>query len=272
MIVHDVHTHIFPDKIAKKATKSIGDFYEFDKMFCPATPENLIKHDDKISAGFKVVCSSAVTKEQVDGINSYIIEECRKNPLFVGFAALHPETENFEEVLDFAEENGLRGVKFHSDFQKFDIDDKITYPIYKSIAKRKMPVLFHMGDYRYDYSSPLRLKKLMYDIPDLIVIAAHFGGYRRWDDAFTLEKSENLYFDTSSSLYFINDDTPYKFIDKFGEDCFMFGTDFPMWNPTEELNRFLSLNLGDEKNEKILHKNFEKLFSLEYKGENIWVY
>ena len=266
MIIHDAHTHIFPDKIAAKATKSIGDFYEFDEMYCDATCENLEKTDGKIHAGFKLVCSSAVTKEQVDGINTFIISECRKNPTFLGFAALHPETENYIEVLDFAQENGLRGVKFHSDFQRCNIDDKRAYPMYKEMAKRNMPVLFHMGDNRYDFSSPLRLKRLMHDIPDLKVMAAHFGGYQRWDEALTLEKSENLYFDTSSALPFMEKETVYKFFEKFGDDRFLFGTDFPMWNAEEELERFLSLNLGEETNEKVLSKNFEKLFGLTYGG------
>lgn len=265
MTVHDAHTHIFPDKIASKATKSIGSFYEFDKMQCSATSDNLLKKEDKIHAGMMLVCSSAVTKEQVDVINGFIAEECKKHSHFLGFAALHPDTENYEEVLDFAEKNNLRGVKFHPDFQKFDIDDQRAYPLYKAIAKRGIPVLFHMGDPRYDFSAPERLQKVMHDIPDLKVMAAHFGGYCRWEEALKLEKSENLYFDTSSSLPFIDRSTVMRFLEKFGPERFLFGTDFPMWDSKEELGRFLSLDLGDEVNNKILHENFEKLFDI---GEN----
>jgi len=266
MIIHDAHTHIFPDKIATKATKSIGSFYDVEEMFSIATPEKLLECDGKIKVGRMLVCSSAVTKEQVDGINNFITDECNKNPAFLGLCALHPDTLNYSEILDYAEGNNLKGVKFHPDFQKFNIDDKKAYPMYKEIARRKLPVLFHMGDNRYDFSSPLRLKKIMNDIPDLIVIAAHFGGYMRWEEALTLEKSDNLYFDTSSALYFMKNDLPHKLIEKFGDDKFMFGTDFPMWNPTEELERVLALKLGDETNEKIFHKNFETLFDL--KGES----
>lgn len=261
MVIHDAHTHIFPGKIALKATKSIGDFYDIN-MECSATVENLIKNSNEINAKRMLVCSSAVTKEQVDAINSFIISACKDNSSLLGFAALHPETENIEDILDFCMENGLRGIKLHPDFQKFYIDDPHAYPIYKSAAKRGIPILFHMGDARYDFSSPDRLKKVMHDIPDLKIMAAHFGGYMRWDSAIKLPKSENLYFDTSSSLYIIKKDMVYRFIEKFGDDKFLFGTDFPMWNAKEELNRFLSLKLGKSSEEKILHKNFETLFSL----------
>lgn len=269
MIIHDAHTHIFPEKIAEKATHSIGNFYEFDDMCCSATTENLLKNSDEINVGFKLVCSSAVTSSQVDSINSFIISECKNNKSFVGFCALHPDTKNFVEILDYIQENNLVGIKFHPDFQKFNIDDKAAYPIYKEAAKRNLPILFHMGDHRYDYSSPIRLKKVLSDIPDLTVIAAHFGGYMCWDEALTLPKKENLYFDTSSSLTVLKKETVYKFIEKFGDENFLFGTDFPMWKSTEELNRFFSLNLGPKTNEKILKLNFEKLFNLKYDGENI---
>ena len=47
------------------------------------------------------------------------------------------------------------------------------YPIYEYAAKKKLPVLFHMGDKKLDYSSPCRLKRVLEDIPELRVIAAH---------------------------------------------------------------------------------------------------
>ena len=85
-------------------------------MECSATVDNLIYNSNEINVGFKLVCSSAVTKEQVDVINSFIISECNKNPYFVGFAALHPETENFEEILDYSVKNNLN---FHHKIVQF---------------------------------------------------------------------------------------------------------------------------------------------------------
>ena len=53
-------------------------------------------------------------------------------------------------------ELGLRGIKIHPDFQKLAIDDESAIDTYKAIARRGLPVLFHMGDNRYDFSSPER--------------------------------------------------------------------------------------------------------------------
>lgn len=259
MLIYDAHTHIFPDKIAEKATASIGAFYE-SPMYSPAATTRLLEAENAAGISRCLVCSSAVTAGQVESINTFIAGECAAHPEFLGFAAMHPDYENIAEELDRAVSLGLHGVKFHPDFQKFDIDDPKALPMYREIAKRGLPVLFHTGDNRYDYSAPTKVQTVMRQIPDLVCIGAHFGGYRRWDEALSLDKNPNLYFDTSSSLTVIDRDLAKRMIDKFGPQQFLFGTDFPMWNPTEERERFFSLGLSDEENEQICHKTFERLF------------
>ncbi len=260
MKIADAHTHIFPNKIAEKATKSIGDFYQFDNMYAGASTDNLLKAEKNAGVSKILVCSSAVTADQTFSINNFIADECKKHEEFVGLGALHPYMKNFCEEIDRIRQLGLRGVKIHSDFQKVDIDDEKALPMYRELAKRKLPVLFHMGDNRYDYSSPEKLQNLMHKVPDLVVIAAHFGGYQRWEEAMELEKSDNLFFDTSSSLFTLDKKIATGMIEKFGADKFLYGTDFPMWNPKEEIERFLELGLDDKDNKKIFYDNFEKLF------------
>ena len=51
-------------------------------------------------------------------------------------------------------------------------------------------------------------------------------------------------------------------IRRYSRERVLFGTDFPMWNPAEEMERFLSLNLTDDEKEKILRKNAEDLLRL----------
>ena len=259
MKIADAHTHIFPEKIAVKATKSIGDFYESD-MFADAAVSKLIESENSIGTEKYLVCSSAVTAEQVTSINNFISNECKRHPCFLGLAALHPDTFNYEEELDRAVELGLKGVKFHPDFQRFNMDDDKAIPMYRAIARRNLPVLFHMGDDRYDFSAPKRLINICRQVPDLIAIGAHFGGYRRWDEAYSMPKNDNIFYDTSSSLAFLDKDKALRMIERFGADHFMFGSDFPMWNPKKELERFLALGLDDKQNEDILYNNFNRLF------------
>lgn len=259
MRIIDAHTHIFPDKIALKASKSIGAFYDLP-MYDNATVSRLFKNGNKIGIERYLVCSSAVVADQVESINDFIASECSQHSELIGLAALHRDFKNYEEELDRIMAMGLVGVKFHNDFQKFYIDDEKMFPIYKAIAKRGLKVLFHMGDDRYEYTAPSRLYKVCKRVPDLIAIGAHFGGYRRWDEAYSIPVMENIYYDTSSSLAFLDRDQALRLIDKFGTDRFLFGTDFPMWEAEKELERFLDLGLDRKSNEDILYNNFAKLF------------
>lgn len=265
MKIADAHTHIFPHKIAEKASRSIGDFYGLDMSF-PADVEILFENERSIGAECCLVCSAAVTPSQVTSINDFIGEQCRLAanregvPELIGFAAMHPEFGDPTDELDRALELGLVGVKFHNDFQKFDIDDKRAIPLYREIAKRGMPILFHAGDDRYEYTTPERIATVLRLVPDLTVIASHFGGYRRWHELDCLPVCDRLYFDTSSSLAFLSNDEAMKIIEHFGSDRFMFGTDFPMWDARSELDRFMRLPLAESEREDILYNNFKKLF------------
>jgi predicted TIM-barrel fold metal-dependent hydrolase len=262
MKIIDAHAHIFPDKIAVKASYAIGDFYGVP-MNSDASVKSLIAKEKEIDSLYTLVCSSALTPKQVESINTFIAESTQKHPKFIGFAAMHKDYENYKEELARAKDLGLRGVKFHNDMQQFDIDDPKMMPIYAEIEKLGMPVLFHMGDNRYDYSAPEKMVKIAKMFPGLTVIGAHFGGYRRWEESIRNPILPNVYYDTSSSLFMLDKLDTLRFIDCYGPDKFFFGSDFPMWRPKEELERFMSLGLDEESRDKILYKNFATLFGVD---------
>ncbi len=207
-----------------------------------------------------LVCSTATTPHQVEAINDFVSEKCKQYSNFMGFATLHQDMEDAEREILRVKALGLRGIKLHPDFQKFEIDDEKMFPTYKILEREKLPILFHTGDRRYDFSGPRHLIKIMEKFPDLVCIGAHFGGYSEWKEAKEYPKSKNLFFDTSSSLDVLPTDGALALISHFGVEQFMFGTDYPMWTPCEEIEKVLTLGLSEEDYEKIFHANFERLF------------
>lgn len=257
-MIIDAHTHIFPDKIASKASENIGNFYSLAMRF-DGTTKKLIELGDKTGINKFLICSVATTAKQVSSINRFIADEVKNsNGRFIGFAALHPDCDNIEELINDAINNNLSGIKLHPDFQKFNIDDKKAYKIYEA-AEGKLPILFHTGDYRTEYSKPQRLAKVAKDFPELDIIAAHFGGWSEWDNAVKYLKFDNIYVDTSSSLYELSPQKARELISFYGEDKVFFGSDYPMWNPETELKYIEKLNLSHDLYEKIMHRNFENL-------------
>lgn len=262
MKITDVHCHIFPHKIAEKAAGAIGDFYGV-KMFEVATVENLAAAHEAAGINRCVVSNSATTTHQVHSINTFIGESIAHNPNYIGFGSIIPGMDGWQEELDHLQAMGLRGLKIHPDFQKIPIDVPAGFEMYREIARRGLPVLFHMGDYRYDFSSSQRLLNLLRQAPDLRVIAAHFGGWSVWETAMDTTMPENVVYDTSSTTPMTNRDLVLRMIDFFGPDRLLFGSDFPMWQPKAMVDQILDLGLDQSSLETIFYRNFEKLFGPE---------
>lgn len=264
----DAHCHVFPDQIAEKSKFAVKDFYEMP-MYTTGNTANLDNERKRIvqigERKYRIIkqliSAPAVTPHQSESINQFISSLVKQDNSLIGFGTVHPDGENSIEQLSEFKKLGLCGLKLHSDFQKFNIDDKKAYPIYEESARLGLPILFHMGDRKFDYSHPRRLQKVLSDIPGLRVIAAHTGGYSHWEEAIDiLEPSDRLYFDISSTLQFIEGSLLKDFLDKFGEAHFFFGSDFPMWDPFNELQRLLSFGFSEKTNKALLINNFLNFF------------
>jgi len=81
---------------------------------------------------------------------------------------------------------GLKGIKFHPDYQKFFVDDKKMFPIYETAFGLGLIVVFHAGvDIGLPapyHATPERLEKIVRTFPRCKVVAAHMGGFSLWDD------------------------------------------------------------------------------------------
>ena len=266
MEIIDAHAHIYPDKIAEKATQAIGDFYGIKMKTDKGTAERLIVNGKKAGVSRYVVHSCATKPQQVRAINEFIKAEKDIHPEFIGFMTLHQDLteEKIYEELVWCKENGFYGIKLHPDFQKFYIDGVEADKIYRVLNASgfHFPILFHTGDDRYEFSKPFRLADVAKRYPKLYFIGAHFGGYRCWDQADVYKGLENVYFDTSSSLPFITPEKAKSLINTFGAEKFFFGDDFPMWNVEDEIDRFMKIKLTDEEREGIFAKNVKSLLNL----------
>ena len=253
----DAHTHIFPQKIAAKAVDSIGHFYDLAMHDGNGTAGALLESGRKIGVERYLVCSTATRPGQVRAINDFIWEESVAHPEFIPFATIPPGLENLEVEMERTLSRGYYALLLHPDFQEFNIDDDRAMEIYR-LAEGKLAILFHTGDDRYDFSAPRRMERGAERFPDLTCIAAHFGGYRRWEEAFDCYRAPNLYMDTSSALFALPVEKAWRFFERFGPDRFFFGTDFPMWTHEDELARFDALGLPPEMRNKILYGNFAR--------------
>ena len=262
MEIIDIHTHIYPDKIARKATESVRDFYQLEgAVKMDGTVDMLLQRGAQAGINRYVVLPVSNAPNRVRSINSFILEQTALHDNFIGFGTLHADMENLNEEAQWIIAQGLKGIKMHPDSQRFPIDDPRLFPVYDAI-QGKIPVLLHMGDQRYNYSHPVRLRKILGIFPKLEVIAAHFGGYSMFHTARELLWDTDCVFDISSAMMFMERGEAERYINSYGAERMAYGTDYPLWDPVTEVQRFQSLKLSGRQFDQIAHKTAERILKL----------
>ncbi len=254
----DFHTHIYPDAIAVKATESIENFYSM-KAANVGTADELLKISAQNGIVLSVVLPVAVKPSGVIHINDFAAKMQQEHREFYSFGTVHAAMDGICEETERLMEAGLHGIKLHPDTQLFNIDDERMFPVYE-IIEGKIPLMVHSGDYRYSYSHPERLRRVMKAFPRLVTIAAHFGGWSMPDEGVRqLSDMENCFVDISSSFDRISLEKGEELVSLFGEDRVLFASDFPLGSPFEERENLMKMKLTDSIREKIAYKNAERL-------------
>lgn len=261
-MIIDLHAHIFPDAIAEKASQSIAKFYDIP-VENGGSVDALLRLGDAAGIDKFVVHSVATTPAHVKSVLKFISASVQAHPdRFIGFGSLHPDMEDADEAVKQIMDAGLKGVKLHPDMQLFALDEDRAFKLFESFAG-KLPLLVHAGDKRFQYSNPHRIARMMDKFPEMTVIAAHMGGYSEWDEAEEmLAGRKNLYVDTSSTLFLLDDERMMRAINAFGVEKVMFASDYPMWNPGDELKHVRKLGLSEADLEKVLSGTARKLFGV----------
>lgn len=255
----DTHTHIFPDSVAERASFNIGNYYKLP-MACDGRVDTLLDVGKHIS--YFVVSSAATNPLHVQKGNDFILKNAKENERFIPFCSVHPSAEGMIEELERIATLGAKGIKIHPDFQHFDIDDPRMIPLYKKMSELRLVVLFHVGDENTDASSPGRLLNVINAVPELIVIAAHMGGYKAWEEAEAMLYGSNIYFDTSDALMCLPRERVLAQLRKHPIDKILFGSDFPLVSPKTAFELFDSLPLTEEQKNMIYFENAAKLFGI----------
>ena len=253
MKIIDFHAHIYPPKIAEKASLSTGEFYHITPAHS-GTGEELLSVGKTAGISEFVLLPVATKPQQVHHINQFILDEVKAHNEFHGFGTLHPDSENILAETDFIIKSGLQGIKLHPDTQRFNMDDRRLFEVFDDI-QGKIPLLVHCGDRRFDYSHPRRLKNIIDNFPHLQVIAAHLGGWSLFEEGFEILKDTDCYLDISSTMMFLSPEQVTKYIHGYGAERILFGTDFPLWSPVDEVSRFGKLHLTENEFERIAYKN-----------------
>ncbi|MBQ3003504.1 MAG: amidohydrolase family protein [Clostridia bacterium] len=257
----DTHTHVFPQKVASRAADNITNYYSIPRQG-DGRVEGLLAGSGTLSDVRYVISSATLNPAKPTVGDDYMLEVAASDSRFIPLCSFHPAmgVEASVAELDRCFALGAKGVKIHSDFQQFFVDDETAMEVYRHIASCGKPIIFHVGDPNTDFSTPKRVRNIVEKIPDLTVIAAHMCGYSAWEEAKKYLIGTPVYTDTSEALLGMSPAQLCDLIRLHGVERVMFGSDYPLWNPDFAFAQIDALPLTEEEKDLIYYKTAEKVF------------
>ena len=282
-MIIDIHTHTFPDKIAAGAVAKL-QAAGHTIPFSDGTNAGLSASKARAGVDACVILPVATNTHQVYHVNdnaARINDRGAETGLY-SFGCIHPDTPDFREELGRVASLGLKGIKLHPAYQATDFDDPKYLRILDRAGELGLVVLTHAGvDIGLPspvYCTPEMVLNALKQVGPVTLVLAHMGGWRQWDQVEQLLTSAPVYLDTAFSFGSITPapDAPFspeelnmmgqeqflRFVEKFGADRLLFGTDSPWGDQAADVQRIQALPLLQKEKDAILGGNTQLLLGL----------
>ena len=253
----DFHVHVFPDKLAAGAVASLAARAHFE----PFTDGTLADTQRRMRAegvDRYVLLNIAVTPKSERHVNDFAIA-LRSDPCAIPFGSVHIDSPNALAEVRRLNEAGIRGVKFHNEYQDFYVDDERAFPVYEACAKQDMIMLFHGGADRGFKppvkTPPFRMRRVATAFPQARIVVAHLGGQDMAEDAIQELTDTCVWIDTGFASRSVPPETAYRVIRAFGTRRTLFGTDCPWDTPAATLRYIEGLGFSKEELQDICYRN-----------------
>ena len=181
----DVHTHVWPDRIASIALDSMTRDLGFEAV-AANTVDSLKAHMRESGVDKSVVLGLVERADQVKRANDWLISI--QDEMVVPFGAIHPGLEDKADEVRRLREGGIKGIKLHPVVNSFYPDDPRMFPVYEELGE-DMVLEIHSGRFPGTdpaapvYAAPERIMNVVERFPRLKVIALHLGGFYMLDEA-----------------------------------------------------------------------------------------
>jgi predicted TIM-barrel fold metal-dependent hydrolase len=151
---------------------------------------------------------------------------------------------------------------------KLPPNDKLYYPLYVKCIELDIPFCTQVG-----HTGPLMpsdpgrpipyIDEIALTFPELKIVGGHIG-YPWTDEMIALAwKHEHVYIDTSAYLPRYYPPQLLHFMNTYGQDKVLFGTNYPMLSLDDCVQQALALELKPAAKEKFLAGNARRVFRLD---------
>lgn len=281
-MIIDFHAHTFPEQLARRAIARLSDSAHI-KNYSDGTLDGLRRSMHAAGIDHAVLLPVVTKPSQAEDINRLAEETNRRfrDTGILSFGGIHPDNDDYKDILRGLADRGIPGVKLHPVFQKTDFDDIRYLRIVECASENGLVVLTHAGfDISFpgaDHAAVPRIRSVLRQIrPDKLVLA-HMGGWGCWQDAEELLADCSVYLDTAFSLDPLRSNTGrdtaaehtslsrerfLRMVRSFGADRILFGTDSPWTDAKEALELVRTSGLTSAELDAVLSGNAARLLGL----------
>ena len=202
-----------------------------------------------------------------------VADICQRYPdRFSGLAGVDP-TRGMQGLRDLeyaVKECGFVGAHLYPHWFGLPPDHARYYPIYAKCCELEIPLMMQVGHcLRYQrerilpsVGRPITLDQIAIDFPELVLIGIHLG-YPWTEEMISVAwKHENVYIGSDAYAPRHWPESFVHFINTWGKDKVLFGTDWPVIDPERAITEIDTLELRPESKQKFLRDTALRLFRL----------
>lgn len=282
-MIIDFHTHVFPANLAGRAIRKLAESARV-MNYLDGTAEALQNSMREAGVDYSLLLPVVTKPSQQADINRIAAETnaCAKETGLLSFGGIHPDNENYRQILRNLSENGVKGIKIHPVFQRTAIDDIRYQRIIACASENDMIVITHAGyDIGFpgeDFASVSRIARMLDIVKPEKFVLAHMGGWECWKEVEESIIGHNVWLDTAFSMLPIepapgtrrsqDEDPPLtrerflRMVRGLGADRILFGTDSPWSGQKETLAAIRESGLSQAEQAAVLGENAARLLQI----------
>ncbi|NKB37515.1 MAG: amidohydrolase family protein [Gammaproteobacteria bacterium] len=191
---------------------------------------------------------------------------------FSGLAGVDPfrGMQGIYDLEHAVKEMGFVGAHLYPHWFELAPDNAKYYPYYSKCCELDIPIMMQVGQnliYQRDrrlpsVGRPITLDQVAIDFPELKIIGIHIGIPWAEEMIAMAWKHENVFIGADAYAPKYWPQTLIHYINSYGSNKVMFGTDWPVISPERAISEIDKLGLRDESKEKLVRENALRVFKL----------
>ncbi len=290
-MIIDFHTHLFPDFLAPKALGNLTqvllenggnlpqtagilaqtqqELGENQLCYTDGTASGTIKKLDEWGVDKAVVLNIATNPKQQHNVNQFalsLLEPSAGQGRLIPFGSVHPESKTALNDIEVLAKAGIKGMKFHPEYQHFFANDPQMNPFYDLCAQLGLVVVFHAGFDAYSpelvHCTPAMGLEVKRRFPKLQIVMAHFGGMFCWQEVLDQLAGEDIWLDTAYCYSLLPRELALQIVKKHGSEHILFASDAPWQSSAHSMEMVESWGLTSWEQDRIFYHNAQELLRL----------